>query len=117
MTMAASQDLYADLAQALQDFWEYYTGVRPAHTQVVVDEQTIAVCLEQVLSPAEREMASTRVGREMLKELKEHMLEQATPHLQRLVESAVERKDSQAVVLFDVTNGNVLGFFRASQTA
>jgi len=114
-TMANSQDLCADLAQALQDFWEYYTGVRPAHTRVVVDEQTVAVCLEQVLTPAEREMASTRVGREMLKELKEHILEQAKPYLQRLVEMAIEREGILAVVLFDVTSGNVLGFFRLEQ--
>jgi len=113
MTSAENRDLCADLAQALRSFWECYTGVRPAHTRVVANETTVAVCLEQVLTPAERELASTRVGREMLRELKEHMLEQVTPHLRQLVDRAVAREVSQAVVAFDVTSGHVLGFFQA----
>jgi len=115
MTTADGQNLCKELAQALQEFWEDYTGVRPVHTRVVVDGRTIAICLEQVLTPAEREMASTSVGREMLKELKEHILEQAKPYLEQLVEMAIARESILGVVLFDVTSGNVLGFFRLGQ--
>jgi uncharacterized protein YbcI len=112
MTTADSQDLCAHLAQALQEFWEDYTGMRPAHVRVVAGEQTVAVCLERVLTPAEREMASTRDGREMLKELEEHILEQAKPYLQQLVGRAMEREGILAQVHFDVTSGNVLGLFQ-----
>ena len=117
MTSAESQDLCADLEQALQSFWECYTGVRPAHTRVVVNETIVAVCLEQILTPAEREMASTRIGREMLREIKEQMLEQITQHLQQLIDRAAVREVSQAVVAFDVTSGHVLGFFQARPMA
>lgn len=75
--MTDSQDLHADLAQELQEFWQDYTRIRPSRIRVVADEQTIAVCLDQVLTPAEREMACTRTGHEMLKELEKHILEQA----------------------------------------
>ena len=114
MTAADSQDLCADLAQDLQEFWADYTGICPARIRVVAGEQTVAVCLERVLTPAEREMASTRDGREMLKELEEHILEQARPYLQQLVGSAVGQAVS-AVIHFDVASGNVLGFFRPAQ--
>ena len=114
MAMTDSQDLHADLAQDLQEFWQDYTGIRPARVRVVADEQTIAVCLEQVLTPAEREMACTQTGREMLRELEEHILEQAKPHLQQLVGRAMEQEGMLAEVLFDVTSGNVLGFFQAA---
>jgi uncharacterized protein YbcI len=112
MTTTDRQDWRADLAQALQEFWEDYTGVRPARVRVVAGEQTVAVCLERVLTPAEREMASTRDGRETLKELEEHILEQAKPYLQQLVGTAIGQEDILAEVHLDVTSGNILGFFR-----
>ena len=112
MATIDSQNLCADLAQALQEFWEDYTGVRPARVRVVADEQTVAVCLEQVLTPAEREMASTQDGREMLRELEDRVLEQAKPYLQQLIEGAMEQEGILAEVHLDVTKGDVLGFFR-----
>ncbi|MHC4430678.1 MAG: Na-translocating system protein MpsC family protein [Planctomycetota bacterium] len=112
MATTDSQDLHAELAQDLQEFWEDYTGTRPACVRVVAGEQTIAVCLERVLTPAEREMASAEDGREMLKELEEHILEQAKPYLQQLVGRAMEQESILAEVHFDVTSGNVLGFFQ-----
>ena len=112
MATIDSQDLCADLAQALQTFWEDYTGVRPARVQVVAGEQTVAVCLEQVLTPAEREMASTQDGREILRELEEQILERAKPYLRQLVEGAVKQEGILADVHLDITSGDVLGFFR-----
>jgi len=111
MAMTDGQDLHADLAQDLQKFWGDYTGTRPSRVRVVADEQTIAVCLEQVLTPAEREMTSTQTGREMLEKLEEHILELAKPYLQELVGSAVGQAVS-AEAHFDVASGNVLGFFQ-----
>ena len=112
MATIHSQNMCADLAQALQEFWEDYTGVRPARVRVVADEQSVAVCMEQVLTPAEREMASTQDGREMLRELQERVLEQAKPYLQQLIEEATQQVGILAEVHLDVTKGNVLGFFR-----
>ena len=111
MATIDSQNLCADLAQALQEFWEDYTGVRPARVRVVADEQSVAVCMEQVLTPAEREMASTKDGREMLRELQERVLEQAKPYLQQLIERAMDQEGILAEVHLDVTKGDVLGFF------
>jgi uncharacterized protein YbcI len=112
MATIDSRDLCADLAQALQEFWQDYTGVRPARVRVVTDEQNVAICLEQVLTPAEREIASTQDGREILRELEERILEQAKPYLQQLVEEAMEQEGLLAEIHLDVTKGNVLGFFR-----
>jgi uncharacterized protein YbcI len=112
MATIDSQNLCADLAQALQTFWEDYTGVRPARVRVVTGEQAIAVCLEQVLTPAERQMASTQDGREMLRELEERVLEQAKPYLQQLIEGVMEQEGILAEVHLDIASGDVLGFFR-----
>jgi uncharacterized protein YbcI len=112
MVKAASQDVHIDLAQALQEFWDEYAGIRPAHVRVVFGEGTIVVWLEEVLSPAERQMASTREGGKMLQELEERILEQARPQLQRLVEGAAGQESTLAEVHFDITNGSALAFFQ-----
>jgi len=112
MVKADSQDVHTDLAQALQKFWEEYAGIRPARVRVVSGEGAIVVWLEEVLSPAERQMASTEAGRTVLQELEERILEQARPHLQRLVEAAVGQESTLAKVHLDVANGSVLGFFQ-----
>ena len=112
MATVNNQGLCEDLAQALQEFWEDYTGVRPTRVQVVASEQAVAVCLEGVLSPAEREMASTQAGSEMLEDLEERILEQARPYLRQLVEGATKHKGIRIEVRPDVANGNILGFFQ-----
>ena len=109
---ADSQDVHTDLAQALQEFWDEYAGIRPTRVRVVSGEGTIVVWLEEVLSPAERQMASAEEGRKVLQELEERILEQATPQLQRLVEGAAGQESTLAEVHLDVANGSVLGFFR-----
>jgi hypothetical protein len=43
MVAADCQDLHTDLAQALQEFWNDYTGARPTCVQVVASEQAILV--------------------------------------------------------------------------
>ena len=52
---ADNQDVHRDMAQALQAFWEEYTGICPARQDPVV-------WLEEALSPAERQMASTHLA-------------------------------------------------------
>jgi uncharacterized protein YbcI len=112
MAKAEGQELGIDLAQALQEFWDEYAGIRPARVRVVSGEGAIAVWLEEVLSPAERQMAGTQEGRKMLQEFEGRILEQARPQLQRLVEGAVGQESTLAEVHLDVVNGRVLGFFQ-----
>ncbi len=112
MATVNNQGLCVDLARAMQEFWEDYTGIRPARVRVVAGEQAIAVCLEGVLSPAERQMASTQAGCEMLEELEERILDQAKPYLRQLVEGAIEQEGIQVQVRPDVEHGNILGFFQ-----
>jgi uncharacterized protein YbcI len=112
MVKAESQDAHVDLAQALQEFWDKYAGIRPTHVRVVSDAGAIVVWLEEVLSPAERQMASTQEGRKMLQKLEERILEQARPQLQRLVEGAAGQESTLAEVHFDIKNGSVLAFFQ-----
>ena len=112
MVKADNQDVHSDLAQALQEFWDEYAGIRPARVRVVSGEGAIVVWLEDVLSPAERQMAGTQEGRKMLQELEERILEQARPQLQRLVESAAGQESTLAEVHLNVQNGGVLGFFQ-----
>jgi uncharacterized protein YbcI len=109
---AGHQDLQTELAQALQAFWHEYAGIRPGRVRVVSDEEAIVVWLEEVLSPAEQQLAGTQEGRKMLQELEERILEQARPELQSLVERAAGQKSTQAEVHLDVQNGSVLGFFQ-----
>jgi len=112
MVMTDSQDVHTDLTLALQEFWEKYAGIRPAHVRVIADEEVIVVWLEAVLSPAERQMASTQAGRKTLQMFEGYILEQARPQLQQLVEGAVGRESILAEVHIDVANGCVLGFFQ-----
>jgi uncharacterized protein YbcI len=112
MVKADSQDVHTDLAQALQEYWDEYAGIRPTRVRVVSGEGAIVVWLEEVLSPAERQLASTQEGRKMMQELEERILDQARPHLQQLVEGAVERKSILTEVHFDFANGSVLGYFQ-----
>ena len=112
MVKAESQDVHMDLAQVLQEFWDEYAGIRPAHVRVVSGEGVIAVWLEEVLSPAERQMASTQEGHKMLQELEERILEQAKPQLQRLVEGAAGQESTLVEVHFAMANGTVLAFFQ-----
>ncbi len=112
MAKADSQNAYTDLAQALQEYWDEYAGIRPTRVRVVSGEGAIVVWLEEVLSPAERQMASTQAGRKVLQDLEERIVEQARPQLQRLVEGAVGQESTRAKVLLDVENGSVLGFFQ-----
>jgi uncharacterized protein YbcI len=112
MVKADSQDVHTDLAQALQEFWDQYAGIRPTRVRVVSGAGAIVVWLEEVLSPAERQMASTQEGRKVLQELEERILEQARPQLQRLVEGAVGQESTVAEIHLDVANGSVLGFFQ-----
>jgi len=112
MGKTETQDVHTDLAQALQEFWDEYAGIRPSRVRVVSGEGAIVVWLEEVLSPAERQMASTQAGRKMLQELEERILDQARPQLQQLVEGAVEQESTLAEVHLDVANGSILGFFQ-----
>ena len=112
MAKADSQDVHTYLAQALQEFWDQYAGIRPTRVRVVSGEGAIVVWLEEVLSPAERQMASTQEGRKVLQELEERILEKAKPQLEQLVERAVGRESTLAEVHLHVANGSVLGFFR-----
>jgi uncharacterized protein YbcI len=109
---ASHQDIHTDLAQALQEFWDEYAGIRPARVRVVSGEGAIVVWLEDVLSPAERQMAGTREGCKMLQELEERILDQARPRLQELVESAAGQGSTLSEIHLDVQNGSVLGFFQ-----
>jgi uncharacterized protein YbcI len=112
MVKAESNDVHIDLAQALQEFWDEYAGIRPTHVRVAAGEGVVAMWLEDALSPAGRQMASTREGRKMLQKLEERILEQARPQLQRLVEGAVGQESTVAEIHLDVANGSVLGFFQ-----
>ena len=107
-----STDVQTTLAQALAGFWEGFTGVRPTHVQVVVGERAIAVLLDEILSPAEQQMAISETGRKMLQELGERVMEQARPQLQQLVERALEKRTILVEAHLDVASRSVLGFFR-----
>ncbi len=112
MTAVNRNSLFVDLAQALQEFWEDYAGIRPSHVWVVADKDMIAMCLEGVLSPAEWQMASTLAGSTMLEELEKLLLDQAKPYLKQLVEGVIDQECIQVQVRPDVANGSVLAFFR-----
>ena len=107
-----SPEVQTTLAQALEEFWEGYTGVRPENVQIVAGDQVVAVWLKGVLSPAEQQAAGTQSGREMLGKVGERILEHAKPQLLHLVEENVHQETILIDVHLDVANGNLVGFFR-----
>ena len=105
-------DTQADIEQSLQDFWESYAGVRPGRVSVVADQQAIAVWLEEVLTPAERQMSRTPAGREAVQTLWDRILEQAGPRLRQVVAEAMGWDVILVGIYLDVPTGSILGFFR-----
>jgi uncharacterized protein YbcI len=106
------QTLQLKVGQTLQDFWESYTGVRPGHVNVVVDRQAIVVLLEEVLAPAELQLAHTEAGRLTLQKYGERIIVQARPHLQQVVTKTVGQEVNLVEFHLDVVTGTILGFFR-----
>ena len=111
MVTTETQMLQLKVAQALQDFWEFYTGVRPGRTIIVVDQQAIVAFLGEVLTPAELQLAHTEAGRLTLQKFGERMLEQAKSHLLQAVSDAVGQDVTLVEVHLDVVTGNILGLF------
>jgi uncharacterized protein YbcI len=111
MRITDTQELHADLSNDLKEFWEYFTGVRPTQVRVVVGERAIVVLLDEVLSPAEKHLASSETGRRMLQELGERLMEQASPQLQSTVDQAIEEKSKLVTLHLDVVSRTVLAFF------
>jgi uncharacterized protein YbcI len=74
MKIADTQNLHADLSQALGEFWKGFAGFRAAHGRVVAGERALAVLLDEVLSPAEQQITSSETGRKMLQELGERVM-------------------------------------------
>ena len=106
-----NSDVQVTLAQTLGEFWEGYTGVRPENVRVVAESQAVAVWLKGALSPAERLLAGSKTGREVLEEVGQRILEQAKPQLLYLVEASVHRDAILIDVHLDVANGNLVGLF------
>ena len=111
MMTTETQALQQKVAQTLQDLWEYYTGVRPGRAIVVINQQAIAVLLEEILTPAEQQVARTEAGRSTLQKYGERILEQAGPYLQQMVAETVDQEVSLAEFHLDVITGNILGLF------
>ena len=79
---------------------------------MVTGERENAFLLEEVLSLAERRMVSSPMGRMIMQELGEHLIEQAGPQLERLVEQALDERMTLVTVHLDVGSRSVLGFFQ-----
>lgn len=106
-----NQDRSTVLAKLLQEFWETYSGVRPAYVRVVSDETSVAVWLGDVLSPAEQRLADSEAGREALRKFRERILEQARPQLRQLITDTVSFPNMQIEIYLDVATGSMIGFF------
>ena len=111
METTEPQTLQLKVAQTLQDFWEFYTGVRPGRATVVIDRQAIAALLEEVLAPGELQIARTETGRLTLQKLEERILEQAEGHLQQMVAEVVGQEVTLVKFHLDVVTGSIQGFF------
>ena len=105
-------DTQADIEQTLQDFWESYAGIRPGRVRVVLDEQAIAVWLEEVLTPAKRQMARTSAGHEAVQTLWDRILEQARPRLRQVVAESMGWDVILVGIHLGMPTGSILGFFR-----
>jgi uncharacterized protein YbcI len=70
------------------------------------------VWLEEVLTPAERRMASTQTGRDVLQALWGRMLEQVRPRFREVVAEAMGREVNLVGLHLDMATGSILGCFR-----
>ena len=110
--VAESQTVQPKVAQVLEDFWEFYTGFRPGRVTVVIDQQSIAALLEEVLAPAEQQITRTKTGRLTFQMFEECILEQTSSHLQQMVAEAVGQDVILVEFHLDVVTENILVFFR-----
>ena len=113
-TTETSSTLKIKVAQALQDFWEDYVGVRPDSVWVIVDRRAIVVLLEEVLAPAEQQITRTEAGRLTFQEFEERILEEIRPHLQQVMAEVVGQDVILKELHLDIMAGSVLGFFLRS---
>ncbi len=85
--------------------------MEPRRIRVNLDHDTVVVLLEQALSPAEKQLAQTKEGVELLKTYEERLQEVVRPRLQLLIEAAIKRRIITAYVHTDVLAGTIIGVF------
>jgi len=87
--------LEAEISNAIIRFEKEYMGRGPVEAKTYLIDDMVLVRLKGVLTQAEHRLASgteaTR-GRDLVKQVRQELIEKARPILQPLVESLVERK-------------------------
>lgn len=111
MEVVSQPHPHSYLIQALQTFYREEAGMEPRRIRVNLDHDTVIVLLEQALSPAEKQLAQTKEGVELLKTYEERLQEVVRPRLQLLIEAAIKRRIVTAYVHTDVLAGTIIGVF------
>ena len=94
--MPTAGEIEASLANAVIRFEKEQLGRGPAETRVFFVEDMIVVRLRGVLTPAETKVAKTSDGHELIKQVRQKLLEGSRPTLEAMV---LEETGSRVVSL------------------
>ena len=104
-------DREAALTTALRSLWERAHGAPAGPVRVLVGSDSVALWLEDVLSPAERAATQRTEVQQLLQRYAEKLLATIQPDLRAQVEAITGRRIVSGNVRADVDTGHVLCFF------
>jgi uncharacterized protein YbcI len=86
--MKTQGEIEAAICERLRRFEQEYRGRAPKHIQAHLLSDFIVVRLQGLLTPAEQQLAKSpsEKGRDLLKQIRTHLIETAKPLLQTMVQ-------------------------------
>jgi uncharacterized protein YbcI len=86
--MKTQGEIEADIRQGINRFEQECRGRGPKDIHAYLIGDFVVVRLQGLLTPAEQQLAKvpSEKGRDLLKQVRTHLIESAKPHLQALVE-------------------------------
>jgi uncharacterized protein YbcI len=104
------EEVEGRLASMLGHLWEQGHGSPAGKERVAVGPDSIAIWLEDVFSPAEREAAHDIEGQRLIQQYAEQLLAAIRPGLWDAVESITGRRIVSGNIRADVDTGHILCF-------
>ena len=109
--MSIRQEREAALATALRTLWEQAHGAPAGNVRVLAGPDSVAVWIEDVLSPAEWAVTRHAEGQPIIQRYAEQLLAVIQPDLRAQVEAIIGRRVISGNVRPDMDTGHVLCFF------
>lgn len=111
MDNKSKKDIEFVLAKTMAKFVKEQMGEEAEAVITQIAGDTIIVRFKGVLPPAERNLAKFQEGRQMIKELKEKLIEGAEPLLKIMIKNLTGRKVIDIHSYFNVESGERIEIF------